>query len=262
MNLIVLLAIIFLIEAVIIAFAPKNWFTASKHQLYAKFTPGAIISEIRNKIAATVFSKNKAGAIIRNRITPINRRTTVQTEARQLLASLASSWRGLTQSERDGWNSASPNFPQTDSLGQTVLLTGEQLYVRSNANLIQIAEPQITSAPPPTSFAILSFDGIVLTVAAFTVGFLPDPVPVGFSLVFRATRPVSAGKQFFGQSEFRFVSFAGAGDVSPKDLFAQYVAIFGDLTGLVGSKVAIEMFLVEEASGLAGIPVRATQIIA
>ena len=56
-------------------------FTVGKrsNSMYAKFTPGAIISEIRNKIAATVFSKNGAGAIIRNRITPINRRTTLQT---------------------------------------------------------------------------------------------------------------------------------------------------------------------------------------
>lgn len=230
--------------------------------LFAKFTPGAIISEIRNKIAATVYSKNGAGAIIRNRVTPINRRTTLQTNQRQLLASLASAWRGLTQAQRDGWNSASPSFPQTDSLGQTVTLTGEQLYVRSNANLVLIGQAQITDAPIPTSFAIMALGVVTLTAAAFTVAFTETPVPAGFSLVFRATRPVSPGKNFLGKSEFRFVEVFAAAQATPADIDANYELIFGDKTGQVGQKVGVEAFLVEDISGLAGIPVATTALIA
>lgn len=230
--------------------------------LFAKFTPGAIISEIRNKIAATVFSKNGAGAIIRNRVTPINRRTTLQTNQRQLLASLASAWRGLTQAQRDGWNAASPNFPQTDSLGQTVTLTGEQLYVRSNANLVLIGQAQIVNAPAPTSFAILALGAVVLTEAAFTVAFTPTPVPAGFTMVYRASRPLSPGKNFIGKSEFRFIQVEAAAEVTPADLDAAYELIFGDKTGLVGQKIGVEAFLVEDSSGLAGIPVATTALIA
>lgn len=228
----------------------------------AKFTPGAIVSEIRNKIAATVYSKNGSGAIIRNRVTPINRRSTGQTEQRQVLASLSSGWRGLTQAQRDAWNAAAPNFPQTDSLGQTVILTGEQLYVRLNANLTLIGAALITSPPVPTSFDPLTVSIASLTAAAFTVGFTPDPVPTGFSLIIRATRPVSAGKQFFAQSEFRFVQAVAAAGVSPANIDTAYEAIFGDKTGQVGQKVAVEAFLMEAATGLAGIPVRATAVIA
>lgn len=228
----------------------------------AKFTPGAIVSEIRNKIAATVYSKNASGAIIRNRVTPINRRSTTQTAQRQTLASLASGWRGLTQAQRDGWNNATANFPQTDSLGQTVILTGEQLYVRCNSNLIMIGEAQIVDAPIPTSFDALALGAVTLTAAAFTVAYTPTPVPAGFSLVFRATRPVSAGKDFFAQSEFRFVQVFAAASASPANIDAAYEAIFGDKTGQVGQKVGIEAFLVEDASGLAGIPVRTSAVIA
>lgn len=242
-----------------------NWFSKQpfgKKLTFAKFTPGAIISEIRNKIAATVYSKNAAGAVIRNRVTPINRRSSRQTAQRQLLSSLASKWRGLTQAQRDGWNSAAPNFPQTDSLGQTVILTGEQLYVRCNANLVLTGNAQITAAPIPTSFAILAFGAIAATASTFTVAYTPTPVPTGYSLVLRATRPVSAGKSFFAQSEFRFIQAEAAASVTPANLDTKYELIFGDKTGQVGQKIAVEMFLVEIASGLAGIPVRATVVVA
>lgn len=251
-----------LAEMLVRALAPSNWFKGEDQLTFAKFTPGAIVSEIRNKIAATVYSKNASGAIIRNRVTPINRRSTGQTQQRQTLASLASGWRGLTQAQRDGWNAASANFPQTDSLGQTVILTGEQLYVRCNANLTLIGQSLITAAPIPTSFDPLTATIASLTAAAFTVGYTPDPVPTGFSLVIRATRPVSAGKQFFAQSEFRFVAAIAAATASPANIDTAYEAIFGDKTGQVGQKVAVEAYLVEDASGLAGIPVRATALIA
>lgn len=251
----------FLADAVLAIYLSMTGKSRSK-MLFAKFTPGAIISEIRNKIAATVYSKNGSGAIIRNRVTPINRRSTLQTNQRQLLASLASAWRGLTQAQRDGWNGASPNFPQTDSLGQTVTLTGEQLYVRSNANLVLIGQAQIVNAPAPTSFAILAMGATVLTAGAFTQAFSPDPVPAGFSLVFRASRPLSPGKNFIGASEFRFIQVEAAAAVSPADLDAAYEAIFGDKTGLVGQKLGVEAFLIEDSSGLAGIPVSTTALIA
>jgi hypothetical protein len=228
----------------------------------AKFTPGAIVSEIRNKIAATVYSKNGAGAVIRNRVTPINRRSPGQTANRQILASFSSGWRGLTQAQRDAFNAAASNFPQTDALGQTVILTGEQLYIRLNANLTLIGGTPITAPPIPTSFPVLAVGAVTLTAAAFTVAFTPDPVDTGFELIIRATAPRSAGKNFFGQSEFRFIQSEAAAAISPADIDTAYEAIFGDKTGQVGQKVAIEMFLMEEATGLAGIPVRTTALIA
>ena len=230
----------------------------------AKFTPGAIVSEVRNKIAATVFTKNAAGAAIRNRTTPINRRSTNQTNRRQRLASLASSWRGLTEAQRAGWNAASASFPVQDNLGQTIYLTGEQLYIRSNANLLLIGEAQITDAPAPASFAVLALGAIAFAAGAgtATVAFTPTPVPAGFELVIRATAPVSAGKSFVSQSEFKFVQSVAAAGASPANVAAAYTALFGSLTGTSGRKVFIEIFLVQISSGLAGQVVRGSAVIA
>lgn len=230
-----------------------------KAVLFAKFTPGAIVSEIRNKIAATVFSRNGSGAIIRNRIKPVNRRSTTQTEQRQLLSSLAASWRGLTAAQRESWIAAAPDFPQQDNLGQTITLSGEQFFIRCNANLVLIGQSQITSAPAPTSFEAIVIGAIVVSTAAKTIAYTPDPVPAGYELVIRASRPLSAGKSFVSPSALRYIQDEAAAAASPADIDAAYSALFGG-TITAGMKVFVELFFVEIASGLAGQKVRASVI--
>lgn len=228
----------------------------------AKFTPGAIVSEVRNKIAATVFTRNKYGASIRNRITPINRRSVGQTSNRQILASYSSGWRGLSQAQRDGWNSAAANFPQQDNLGNTIYLTGAQLYSRCNANIELIGGTPIVNAPSPTSFDVLALTGLTMSAAGGTVSLAFTPtVPAGYSLVIRGSAPVSAGKSFFGKSQFRFLQVAAAAATSPQALGTAYVGVFGAITSKAGQKVAVEAFLMETLTGLAGIPVRVSDVI-
>lgn len=230
--------------------------------LYAKFTPGAIVSEIRGKIAATVFSRNRGGAVIRNRIKPINRRSLGQSTRRQTLGSLASSWRGLTEAQRDSFNTAAPNFPIQDVLGQTIFLSGEQLYIRLNANLILIGEAQITTAPAPFAFAV--FTATVTaedpTVAAsFSVGFTPTPLTAGNTLAVYATPPLSPGVSAPPASRFRFVGVIAAAATSPADLLSEYQALFGD--PVAGQKIFIELRPIAEASGQPGTPLRASTVV-
>jgi len=263
-----LLLTLLAIAALGVDIAYHQWLSA-KHEFkngkvaFAKFTPGAIISEIRNKIAATVYTKNKAGASIRNRVTPINRKSASQTLRRQQLAAFSGQWRGLTQAQRDSWNSGAANFPQTDNLGQTIFLTGEQLYVRCNANLVLTGNSQITDCPTPASFDVLAFTSLTAAAGAGTISLAFTPtVPAGFELVVRATAPVSAGKAFVSDSAFRFLQSVAPAATSPQSIAAAYVAVFGAITGSEDQKIFVEMFLVEQASGLAGIPVRGYGVVA
>jgi hypothetical protein len=233
-----------------------------KSGLFLKFTPGAIVSEMRGTIAATTFTKNKAGAAMRNRVTPINRRSSGQTNQRQILSALSAQWRGLTAAQRTAWNSASASFPQTDALGQTIFLTGAQLYVRLNANLIVIGQSAITSPPSPVSFAVLTFTSITADASAGTIALAFSPtVPAGFSMVVRATPPVSPGKTFIPSSAFRQIAVVAAAATSPQATGTAYTTVFGAITGATGQKIFYEIFLVDNASGLAGIPVRGSGIV-
>jgi len=245
-----------------------NEFVASKRKgksnghAMAIFTPGAVVSEIRGKIASSVFSRNRGGAIIRNRIKPINRRSVAQSTRRQVLGNLAASWRGLTEAQRDSWNSATGSFPLQNRLGQTISLSGEQLYVRMNANLVLIGESQIVTAPSPFSFAIFTL-GVTAeddTVAAsFSVTFTPSALTAGNTLAIFATRNLSAGIEAPGSSEFRYIDDIAPAATSPANMLTAYQTVYGD--PVAGQKIFIEARPIATASGQPGTPLRASTVV-
>jgi hypothetical protein len=205
----------------------------------ALFTPGAIISEISGKIAATVFSRNRGGAIIRNRRTPINRRSVLQTVRRQALGNLASGWRGLTQAQRDSWNSATSNFPYQNALGQTKFLSGEQLYVQLNSNLNLLGLALITTAPPSFAFATFVISMTATDAPTLSVVFSPTPMTADNYLAVYATANLSPGIEAPAKSKFRFIGQIDPAATTPHDALSDYQGVFGD--PILGQKIFLEV---------------------
>lgn len=226
-----------------------------------KFTPGIAITEARGSFQATTFTRNASGAVIRSRVKPINRRSTGQSLVRQQFGSIASSWRGLTQTQRDSWEAARNSFPFQDTLGQTKIYTASQLYEKFNRNLLAIGGTTIAVAPAPTSFEIytLSISGTETDALTITIG--PNPIPASDTVAVYATRPVSAGRNTVGQSDFRLIDTLLAADVPPQDITSAYEAVFGSLADQEGQKVFIQIRAIKTASGIAAVPLRAQAIL-
>jgi hypothetical protein len=226
-----------------------------------KFTPGIAITEARGSFQATTFTRNASGAVIRSRVKPINRRSTSQSLVRQQFGSIASSWRGLTQTQRDSWEAAKSSFPYQDTLGQTKIYTASQLYEKFNRNILAIGGTIIATAPSPASFDIytLAVSDTDTDALAITIG--PNPIPATDSVILYATRPVSAGRNTVGQSDFRQLDVLLAADTPPQTIVTAYEAVFGSLAGLGGQKVFIQIRPVKTASGIAAVPLRAQAIL-
>lgn len=225
----------------------------------AKFTPGAIISEISGKIAATVFTRNKGGMVIRNRRTPINRRSVSQSERRQALGNFASAWRGLTQSQRDSWNSAAPNFPYQNTLGETKFLSGEQLFVQFNANRALLGSAQLDTAPAPFAFDSFTLTLTSVDTPTLSLAFTPTPMPANTNLLVFATPNLSPGIGAPNKSAFRLLEVIEPSDTSPANILASFQGLFGD--PILGQKIFVEVRPVS-ASGQGGTPLRTSVIVA
>ena len=65
----------------------------------AKIKMTAIVADMRNKLNGSVFSRNRGGAYIRTKVTPINPQTAAQVQARSLLTSLSQGFRSLSQAQ-------------------------------------------------------------------------------------------------------------------------------------------------------------------
>ena len=224
----------------------------------AKFTPGAIVSEISGKIAATIFTRNKGGNVIRNRRTPINRRSIAQSTVRQRLGNLAAGWRGLTQAQRGSWNGASANFPYQNTLGETKFLSGEQLYVQFNANLLLLGASVVSTAPSAFSFDTYTITLTATDAPTLSLAFSPSPMTANNNLAVYATAPLSAGVGSPNNSRFRFISVIAAAATTPANILSAYQAVYGD--PVEGQKIFVEVRPIA-STGQGGTPLRAVAIV-
>lgn len=220
---------------------------------------GALVVDGRAKIGGQVASKNRAGAYMRNKVTPVNPQTSFQTTVRNRLATFAQAWRGLTAAQRSAWNAAVSAFAKTDIFGDLKNPSGFNLYVRLNANIAKVGGDPISSPPVPTS--VDQYSAPVLTyVSGVDALSLAFQATAGDSegYVVMATPPLSPGVSF-AKSEFRQITQGDTMAVSPLNILAAYTAKFGAL-GEVGTKIFVKLVPVGVTTGIEGTAVQTSTV--
>jgi hypothetical protein len=93
-------------------------------------------------------SHNRGGQYLRRRSVPTNPNTVRQQIIRSIFGGLVQSWTSaLTEPERQAWRDYAAGTPATDTLGQELILTGQQAYIRSNTAR-QLAGLAVVEAAP------------------------------------------------------------------------------------------------------------------
>lgn len=109
---------------------------------------GGGITEMRGSIGGTVFSRNKSGAIARQRTTPINPKSALQSAIRALQSVVAQAWRSATSAaQKAAWAVFAANVPAKNKLGEVINLSGFNQYVKSNMTAQNAGLPAIAGAP-------------------------------------------------------------------------------------------------------------------
>ncbi len=120
-----------------------------------------IIASGSGSLGGLTASRNKGGLYLRARAIPTNPNTTQQQNVRQAMATLADAWTNLlTQVQRDGWDVYAANTPVIDTLGASMLLTGQQMYLRSNIPRIQSGYARVDASPTIFDFGSFSTPGM------------------------------------------------------------------------------------------------------
>jgi hypothetical protein len=228
--------------------------------IMAKILMTAIVADIRNKLNGSVFSKNRYGAYVRTKVTPVNPQSTAQQNTRNNLSTQSQAWRGLTESQRQAWIAAAADFPFTDIFGNTKILSGSALYVKLNNNLVNAGQAAISAPPSPVAIPALALNAINAdeSTGVVTVAFTDTPVPAGFSIAIQTTGNVGPGKSFV-KNLFRQVTYVPAAGSSPATITAEFAAVHG--APVAGQKIFVRAFLVSTDSGQAGIPVQGMTIV-
>jgi hypothetical protein len=98
--------------------------------------------------AGTTFSHNRAGQYTRNRRSPVQpvgtgRRAII----RQAFGAASSAWAALTIVQQAAFTSYAAAHPITDALGQSITLTGQQMFVSIGTQLLNCGTALPTAAP-------------------------------------------------------------------------------------------------------------------
>lgn len=139
----------------------------------SKILLGPIISEIRGKTGAVVFSRNRFGNIIRRKTSPVQPNSVLQNAQRSFFSFLSTHFKeSSTSTERQAWSDWGANSPISNTLGQVYHPTGINSFLRPNT-LLKLTGGSL-QANPPAMFGqarslILIPAGFVISEAAQTI---------------------------------------------------------------------------------------------
>lgn len=213
----------------------------------------AIVDNISGKLNGTVFANNKGGHYIRSKSNPTNPRTHHQAGIRAKFGAIASKWRELTQSERNAWDAAAENFPYTNRLGDTKILSGFALHQQLNNNLsLTTAAADLAGPPLPQGVgAVESAFGDYLTrnpEPLFEVHFDTIGKRAGTQVLMYATAAMSPGIQnFTNQLRLLTVIDTGLSGTTMIDATELYNLRFG--APAAGTKIGIGLRVVNTTTG-------------
>jgi hypothetical protein len=210
----------------------------------AKIKLSAVVSEMRGKLNGSVFSKNRGGAYLRTKVTPVNPQTIAQGNVRARLTTFSQAWRSLTAAQIQAWNAAVSNFVGTDIFGDIKTPSGINLYNKLNLNLAAAGQTAISNPPLPVGVGYVSALSLAADASASTIAatFTAVGGSAGQTVIVQATKGVSAGKNFV-KSEYRQISTFSGSATSPQAIGAAYVTKFGTMT--TGQKIFVRLAFVD-----------------
>jgi hypothetical protein len=212
---------------------------------------GSFVVAGSGKIGGHVAAKNRGGAYLRTKVTPLNPNTTAQADSRALLASLSTQWAQLTEAERASWNNGVAQFATTDVFGDLRNPSGINLFVKLNSSLANSNQAQLTSCPTKTEVPFSQVVSIVMDLSSQTV--TPTYADAAFDNAFlkcSATPTMSDGVSFV-KSQLRVIINNDEWSNDEGQAFGNYVAKYG--TPVAGANIYFSV-TPTTASGQQGVP--------
>lgn len=213
-----------------------------------KFLP-SLTGTMSGSIGGITASHNRAGMYFRNRVVPTNPNTTRQQSVRTNFSSCVNYWANtLTAAQRLAWETFAANTPQTDVLGQSFFLTGQQAFIKANTLRLQATQAIIAAGPttynngsPPTGIATSSGSvagslGVIAGTSAFSIDVLcAGGATGGGQLALWLGPDVSPGTNFY-KGSYQLAAFTSIADTEETTSFSTALALQLNASPLVAGQ--------------------------
>jgi len=191
---------------------------------------GSIVVKGSGKLGGHVFSGGPGGASVHTLARARNPQTKYQMAIRARFTLLSQGWRDLTEIQRQSWYDAESSFSRTNRFGDTVFLSGKNLYNALNAQRLLIGLPIEVIAPLPGKLPMNRVTGSLIILSQNKI-FLFGEFEALTDYMVVATTSLSAGsKGFDGENRIIRVgksSTFGEGIQDSQATYNAYVDKFG-----------------------------------
>lgn len=130
--------------------------------------------QISGSVAGVVAGHNKGGQYLRNRSIPTNPRSERQQTVRAAFGAAAITWRNLTGGQKAAWEGYANQTPLLNRIGESITVSGFNMYVRVAAysggigisvSPIAPIEPGLSTIGVVTSASLSAADGMTLVTS-------------------------------------------------------------------------------------------------
>lgn len=205
-----------------------------------------MVTQVSGSIGGTTYAHNSAGMYRRARSIPVNPNSAAQQAVRATMATLAQAWNEIvTQAQRTAWDNYAALSPVTGKLGDELLLSGQQMYIRCNAVRALAGIARVDAGPTTPGLIMLTTPVATLSIAGPNISVAYTNTDnwageVGGGLNIQTGRFITGGRTFF-KGPYRYLATVdGAGtpptspETSANNAFGQVLA---DATA--GQKMAL-----------------------
>lgn len=183
----------------------------------------ALVTSASGSVGGMTASHNSGGMYMRARAIPVNTNTAFQQAMRSALGLLQARFANtLTGAQRTAWAVFAQNVGLVDSLGNTIHVSGQSMYIKCNSIRSQAGKTIIDAGPTIYDLAALTIPVPTIVAAGTTVSVAYTNTDawagaVGGHLLVYASRPQNATINYFN-GPYRFagsVNGAGTPPTSP-----------------------------------------------
>lgn len=229
---------------------------------------GGLAQDVRGSLNGTTFSRNKGGAYVRTKVSPVQPVSSFSSLARALFAALATRWgTSLTQSQRQAWVTFATTHTFVNVFGDAITLSGINMYQSVNRALGQIGKPFLDDPPATFSAPAVTSTAIAGTVTAGVLSALTqatvisDTPPADYTVYVFATPPLPAGVTP-QKSQFRLINKTPFSAITiTTALLAAYNARFNTPGVTVDQLISFRLAILDWSSGALGVGVTAAAVL-
>ncbi len=130
----------------------------------------ALVTQVSGSVGGMTGSRNRSGMYFRSRAMPTNPNTALQQAVRSNFSQASKDWKiDLGNSEREDWETYAANTPMKNTLGDTIYLTGQQMYIRSASFRAQAGLAKKIQGPTTFGLPVINVTGATQATGTATL---------------------------------------------------------------------------------------------